>query len=169
MVGHKSKLCSYYHWGGGQGRLSKLRHDKTRDNFNIDNFQNINSGVFVNHVQCLTFGHLNVRSLLPKIDEIRCTLNSHHFWCFCCVWILAEPYNNGFWNCCKWVWSPPERPTELDWWLCVFICKEWFYVYCKQWFDVWRCWGFMEWAEVRLNEFINIRNLQTAFQWVFSL
>ena len=79
MVGHKGKLCSYYHWGGGQGRLSKLRQDKTRDNFNINNFQNINSGVFVNRVQCLTFGHLNVRSLLPKIDEIRCILNSHNF------------------------------------------------------------------------------------------
>ena len=35
--------------------------------------------VFVNRVRCLTFGHLNVRSLLPRIDEIRCILNSHNF------------------------------------------------------------------------------------------
>ena len=79
MVGHKSKLCKYYHWRGGQGRHSKLQHPESGKNSGCIKSQDTNAGVLVNNIQYLTIGHLNVRSLLPKIDEIRCVLNSYNF------------------------------------------------------------------------------------------
>ena len=71
-AGQKANCAVIITVGMAKAAFSKVRHDKTRDNFNINDFKNTNSGVFVNHVQCLTFGPLNVRSLLPKIDEIGC-------------------------------------------------------------------------------------------------
>ena len=79
LVGHKSKLCKYYHCRGGQGRHSKLQHPESGKNSDSIKSQDTNVGVLVNNIQCLTIVHLNVRSLLPKIDEIRCILNSCNF------------------------------------------------------------------------------------------
>ena len=55
------------------------QHPESGNNSDSIKSQDTNAGVLVNNIQCLTIGHLNVGSLLPKIDEIRCILNSYNF------------------------------------------------------------------------------------------
>ena len=81
---HKNKWCCYYNWRVGQGRRSNLRHAEgggiTQGN-GFSSFKSTNSdlGVVQSCYECLTLGHLNIRSLLPEIDEIRNVMSVSNF------------------------------------------------------------------------------------------
>ena len=79
MPGHKNKWCKYYNWRVGQGRCSELRHTEAENDSSSFTSNNVNFGVVQSSYEHLTFGHLNLRSLLPKIDEIRNFMSVSNF------------------------------------------------------------------------------------------
>ena len=86
-LGHKAKFCHYYWCSGHTKWPSTQYHDSSGDNirkFPVTNCSK-NEGHNVSHLLNIEtkIGHLNTRSLYPKIDEIRSIVDKNDFDIFC--------------------------------------------------------------------------------------
>ena len=147
--GHKSKWCRYYNWRVGQGRRSELRHVEA------SSFESQKShlGVVQSNYECLTLGHLNIRSLLPKIDEIRDLMATSNFDIFavCESWLNdtvldSEIAIEGYQIYRK------DRSNSIGGGVCLYVKNEYAFTVCHDLMfnDVEALWGVLNLDSKRL-------------------